>query len=597
MSKKIGLMLLLAGVAVLGFWGTWHQGPRMEAQVRAGASTIAPQAKHDVSITVSGRDITLTGLADTDTEAASLTALANQIVGRRVVRSDLTVLPIAAPYLTTITKAADGSFAASGAISTESLRADLLDTTDALNALTLSSGAPKDYDTALTNGLTALASLDEGTLTVSDTAVSLSGLAPDQTTLDSASAALAALPAPIVVTDTVRYIPVATPYTLDATKDASGSIQLSGYTPSDQDRDALAQATGVDTSQLVVARGAPEGWAASTRAGLAALGKLTDGTLSLKDTNLRITGTALDDTTLAALNNDLEGLEGVTTDQTIAITPKDVATDLTVRFDRIRGLFVAGTAPTDLAAADVAKRLKATAIQGDFNMIGTAAAAPVQAGLDALSPLLSEFEQVTLTAQNDTVTVNGAVLAEADLDQITTRLLESAAFDAVTLNTTTNLSADGDQRLNPLTGASESYRGGFWVPDVMVDAASAESCGALTSAVLESDSVKFVTASADLDAGSRATIAQLSGIVNSCLSQNPKLSILIEGHTDSVGNSIDNLRLSAARAAAVRQALVARGATAVRMRTQGLGEEYPIADNGTEEGRAQNRRTVVAWSE
>ncbi len=89
--------------------------------------------------------------------------------------------------------------------------------------------------------------------------------------------------------------------------------------------------------------------------------------------------------------------------------------------------------------------------------------------------------------------------------------------------------------------------------------------------------------------------ARLDSIV-SVLKTHPETSVLIEGHTDSRGSERANERLSTQRADAVRQALVERGIADTRLRTRGLGEAHPIADNSTEEGRQQNRRVELVFS-
>ena len=69
--------------------------------------------------------------------------------------------------------------------------------------------------------------------------------------------------------------------------------------------------------------------------------------------------------------------------------------------------------------------------------------------------------------------------------------------------------------------------------------------------------------------------------------------MLIEGHSDSLGNEELNLKLSQQRADAVRDLLVARGITSQRIRTKGYGAKFPIVDNDTSVGRQQNRRVAV----
>ena len=68
------------------------------------------------------------------------------------------------------------------------------------------------------------------------------------------------------------------------------------------------------------------------------------------------------------------------------------------------------------------------------------------------------------------------------------------------------------------------------------------------------------------------------------------MRVRVDGHSDNVGSNEHNLRLSKARAEAVRRALGAKGIASSRLEAIGYGRSKPIASNGTEAGRAQNRR-------
>lgn len=70
--------------------------------------------------------------------------------------------------------------------------------------------------------------------------------------------------------------------------------------------------------------------------------------------------------------------------------------------------------------------------------------------------------------------------------------------------------------------------------------------------------------------------------------------IEVRGHTDAIGNEADNLKLSEARAASVRTWLTGHGIDAARLGSKGFGKSQPVADNGTEQGRAKNRRVELA---
>lgn len=83
-----------------------------------------------------------------------------------------------------------------------------------------------------------------------------------------------------------------------------------------------------------------------------------------------------------------------------------------------------------------------------------------------------------------------------------------------------------------------------------------------------------------------ATVVQL-------LKDNPALKIQINGHTDNIGKSADNLALSNGRAQAVVGYLSSHGIDSKRLSFKGFGDTQPLADNKTEEGRAKNRRTEL----
>ncbi len=70
----------------------------------------------------------------------------------------------------------------------------------------------------------------------------------------------------------------------------------------------------------------------------------------------------------------------------------------------------------------------------------------------------------------------------------------------------------------------------------------------------------------------------------------PDSKVAIKGHTDATGDFDDNLRLSLLRATTVRDYLIDKGVSGQNLRALGYGEQMPIADNATPEGRAINRR-------
>ena len=78
------------------------------------------------------------------------------------------------------------------------------------------------------------------------------------------------------------------------------------------------------------------------------------------------------------------------------------------------------------------------------------------------------------------------------------------------------------------------------------------------------------------------------------LSSQPDLSIVIQGHTDSIGTEDYNQKLSEQRAQVVHEYFISKGVSPERMQTVGYGESRPAADNSSAQGRALNRRTEIS---
>ena len=101
------------------------------------------------------------------------------------------------------------------------------------------------------------------------------------------------------------------------------------------------------------------------------------------------------------------------------------------------------------------------------------------------------------------------------------------------------------------------------------------------------DNIYFKTGKAELTIDSFNALDKVKRI----FIDNPKVKIQIEGHSDSQGSAKYNLKLSNRRARAVLEYLVTKLAVPITQVTSvGFGEEHPIADNKTKEGRAKNRR-------
>ena len=88
-------------------------------------------------------------------------------------------------------------------------------------------------------------------------------------------------------------------------------------------------------------------------------------------------------------------------------------------------------------------------------------------------------------------------------------------------------------------------------------------------------------------------IATLNELASKLKAEAPDATLSITGHTDSVGKDDLNMRLSQDRANSVSQYLASQGVVSSRINSVGMGKSQPIADNNTENGRAQNRRVEI----
>jgi outer membrane protein OmpA-like peptidoglycan-associated protein len=105
-----------------------------------------------------------------------------------------------------------------------------------------------------------------------------------------------------------------------------------------------------------------------------------------------------------------------------------------------------------------------------------------------------------------------------------------------------------------------------------------------------SGSVLFVSNKSDLLPEAQI---KLNEVADALTKQDSESKIVVEGHTDSLGGAPYNQELSERRAQSVRDYLVTRGIAADRLSSHGFGLTRPISDNGTAEGRANNRRVEI----
>lgn len=205
------------------------------------------------------------------------------------------------------------------------------------------------------------------------------------------------------------------------------------------------------------------------------------------------------------------------------------------------------------------------------------------------------YEQKSeIQAQSDFQATQGKIVTETkeDLSQTRSALAASQQSGAVTAVALAASERSGKVSAEQLT-AEQAAR-------AAADQRAADSQAALAklgsvneeprgTVITLSGSVLFASNQAILLPTAKTRLDQVAAVLLSTRERN----ITIEGHTDSRGTDAHNQDLSQRRADAVRDYIVAKGYEPDRIKSNGLGEGHPIADNDGAEGRANNRRVEI----
>lgn len=157
------------------------------------------------------------------------------------------------------------------------------------------------------------------------------------------------------------------------------------------------------------------------------------------------------------------------------------------------------------------------------------------------------------------------------------------------------LSDETDQKIESVRGTAEkAVEIGSTALD-LAEAAEATAAKAargklLWSVTLSDDMVRFSFNQAELPA---EAIQELDALVGKAKAMDRAVYFEIEGHTDNIGTEDYNLQLGERRASAVRNYINQKGIPLHAVNVISYGESMPVADNGSPDGRAQNRRVVV----
>jgi OOP family OmpA-OmpF porin len=367
------------------FWAiaAWTTTPPLESDLAArSALALKETALDKTRIAVAGRDITFAADAFSEDGRRSAVASVQAVPGVRLVNDETRLVPEAKPFVWSaerdvvrVTLGGSSPLPASKARLLEAARASLggVEVVDQMN---LSRGAPQRFDDAALLLLDQVGKLKDGKIAISDTQVSLSGMARELGGREAIAAALKNLPGGFsVATNEIK----APPYIFQAYKDpVAGVLTLTGYVPDNNVHAALATAAGrkffsekvVDNLKASV--GAPSGFGSAVMPALGALSRLSTGTLVVSDREVKLSGDALYDVAAgqirAGLGKDFP--QGWQFKADISVKPAAAPVDATVcqqLFSELlaRGKirFVSGRATIEQDSAGLLDRLIETALR------------------------------------------------------------------------------------------------------------------------------------------------------------------------------------------------------------------------------------------
>jgi OOP family OmpA-OmpF porin len=341
--------------------------------------------------------------------------LVEAVAGVRLVNDETRLVPEAKPFVwsaerdvTRVTLDGSSPLPASKGRLLEAARAALggLEVVDQMH---LSRGAPPRFDNAALLLLDQIGKLKDGKVAISDTKVSLSGMARELGGREAVSAALKNLPEGFsVVANEVK----APPYVFQAYKDPVAlTVTLSGYVPDNNVHDAIASAAGRKffsekvVDNLKASIGAPGGFASAVVPALGALSRLSTGTLVVTDREVKLSGDAFYEAAVAQIRANLarDFPQGWQVKADISVKPATAPVDPTVcqqlfsdLLARGRIRFEPGRASIDPDSAGLLDRLIETAMRcpnADIEIAGHTDAV----GEDAFNQTLSEKRAEAVT--------------------------------------------------------------------------------------------------------------------------------------------------------------------------------------------------------
>jgi OOP family OmpA-OmpF porin len=291
---------------VLWAFAAWISTAPLEADLADRSAAALHGAVLDkTTIAVAGRDVSLGAEAFSEEARSAAVKSVEAVPGVRLVDDETRLVPEARPFVWSaerdvvrVTLTGSAPLPATKARLTEAARG-ALGGVEVADQMKLARGAPAHFDEAAALLLGQIAKLKDGKFTISDGAVSLSGMARELGDREAIAAALKSLPEGFKVAANDLKAP---PYVFQVNKDpVASTLTLSGNVPNDSSHAAITAAAARKflsekvVDNLKTSIGAPGGFTAAVVPALGALSRLSTGTLVVSDREVKLSGDALYD--------------------------------------------------------------------------------------------------------------------------------------------------------------------------------------------------------------------------------------------------------------------------------------------------------------
>lgn len=439
---------------------------------------------------------------------------------------------------------------------------------------------PEGWQAAFDFGIVALKLLPRSKISVASDGVSVTAIASSEAEKRRLESELARQkPQGLAIQiDISAPRPVLTPFTLRFVKDAEGARFDACSADTEAARNRIlsaAAAAGVEgKANCIIGLGVPTpSWADAAEAGIGAVAALGAGTVTFSDADVSLV--AVEDTPQEVFDRVVGELQTALPDvfSLDARLPKkaDAAPAGPAEFTAV----LAETGKVELRGrvSDAMQRKAvdnfAKAQFGSDKVYTATRIDPdlpqgwpvrVLAGLEALSQL----HDGRLSVRADLVEISGVSGRQGAKDRIS-QILSNKLGKGQTFK----VSVRYDEKFDPLAALP-----------------TPQECVERVNALVAKQKITFEPGSAEIDGSAAGLMAAMAQALEQC----EALPMEISGHTDAQGSEDGNKALSQARAEAVLVALQGRRVDVSEMTAIGYGEERPIADNGTDEGREANRR-------